>query len=60
MAGSASMGMSRYRGVAWETRASKWRVQIWANGRQVNLGYFVDEEDAARLRDSAAVHLGMG
>ena len=44
----------KYRGVNWETRASKWRVQITVDGIRQHVGYYDDEEDAARAFDDAA------
>lgn len=35
-------------GVVWYKPLNKWRAQIWANGKNINLGYF-DSKDDARL-----------
>lgn len=32
----------------------KWSANIWLNGGQKSLGYFVDENDAAKAYDKAA------
>ena len=45
---------SQYLGVTWYKRNSKWLAQIGKDGKNKNLGYFTNEEDAARARDAAA------
>jgi predicted TIM-barrel fold metal-dependent hydrolase len=45
---------SKYKGVRLEKRSNKWRATIYHDGRNENLGYFVNEEDAARAYDEAA------
>ena len=38
---------SRHRGVSYDVRTDRWRVQIWTNGRQVYIGNFETENIAA-------------
>lgn len=39
---------SKYPGVTWDKRASKWHAQIQVNDKRRHLGYYDDEETAAR------------
>ena len=37
---------SRHRGVSYDVRTDRWRVQVWTNGRQVYIGNFETEKIA--------------
>ncbi|MBA7709536.1 hypothetical protein ES703_118455 [subsurface metagenome] len=45
---------SRFKGVSWHKGRKKWSANIWLNGGQKSLGYFVDGNDAAKAYDKAA------
>lgn len=45
---------SRFRGVSWYKRGKCWHAQIKFEGKQIFLGYFKVEEDAARAYDRAS------
>lgn len=44
---------SQFRGVSWYKQRSKWIAQISVDGKNIYLGLFKIEEDAARARDAA-------
>jgi len=48
---------SIYKGIYWFKRRKKWHARIEHNGKQVCLGYFTSEIEAARAYDAAAVQL---
>jgi hypothetical protein len=50
-------GTSRFKGVAWYTRHSKWRVAFNWQRKTHFVGYFADEEEAARAYDAAILPL---
>jgi hypothetical protein len=41
-------GSSKYVGVSWHKNQSKWRTNIYINGKIKHLGYFTDEKEAAQ------------
>lgn len=53
-ANGGGWGRSKYRGVAWDKRNSRWRASVTKDGRRKNLGRFDTEEAAARAYDAAA------
>jgi hypothetical protein len=42
---------SKYLGVHWYKRHSKWQVYVHMNYKKIHLGYFESEDEAARARD---------
>lgn len=48
---------SPHKGVWWHKRLKKWTAAIGVNYRQKHLGYFDDQEDAAKAYDVAAAKL---
>lgn len=48
---------SKYKGVSWEKRVKKWRSTITYYYKQVHIGTFVNEEDAALAYNEKAKEL---
>ena len=38
------------KGVCWNKRDMKWKAQIMINGKQINLGSFINKDDAINIR----------
>lgn len=51
---SAANSSSRYKGVSWDKRLSKWSASIKVDGKSISLGRFESEISAARAYDQAA------
>ena len=49
---------SRFKGVHWNSNKHKWVAYIRIKGQQKELGRFNSEEEAARIRDTAAIKAG--
>lgn len=48
---------SEYRGVCRHTHSRKWKARIKVGGKKKHLGYFSDEEEAARAYEEAALEV---
>jgi hypothetical protein len=45
---------SIYKGVSWDKEARKWCAGIMVEKKRIHLGYFKNEQDAAKAYDAAA------
>jgi len=53
------LGTSKYKGICWNHRDSKWRSRIYVNRKRIHLGYFSSEKTAAAAYNQAALkHFG--
>lgn len=52
-------GSSKYRGVRWHERNGRWEARIFDNstGKQISLGYYEAEEEAARAYDAESIRI---
>jgi hypothetical protein len=48
---------SKYLGVSWHKNANKWQSSIRFNGKQIHLGIFNNEQDAAKAYNLKAIEL---
>jgi len=46
---------SSYKGVSFNKEKQKWLVQLRTNGKKYHIGYFNNEQDAARAYDEKAI-----
>ena len=52
-------GTTNFKGVSWNKLKNKWVAAIMIDGKTTHLGYFDDEETAARAYDEQAARLGI-
>lgn len=52
-----SAAKSPYKGVGWSSQRHKWQAKIRADGRNLHLGFFTSELEAAYVYDAAAREL---
>lgn len=50
-------GTSKFLGVCWSQRAKKWRSTITHNGKNIHIGYYANEVDAAKAYNAMAKEL---
>ena len=50
-------GTSKYKGVSWDSHNCKWIAMICCNKKQINLGRYHSEIEAAKVYDKAAINL---
>lgn len=50
-------GTSKYKGVWFSKRDQKWKSTIYVNRKQINIGTFINEIDAAKAYDKKAKEL---
>lgn len=47
--------LSGFKGVTWHKRIGKWSARIGVDSKNINLGYFDDPKEAARVYNKAAI-----
>ena len=53
--GKFASAYSVFKGVSWHKRDRRWVAKIKANGRRINLGYFISELAAAKAYNESAI-----
>lgn len=48
---------SQYKGVSWVPRSRPWKAEIRTEGKAIYLGLYMDEKEAARAYDRAALEI---
>ena len=48
-------GSSKYKGVTWNKKSNKWRSNIQLGNKNKHLGYFANEDDAAKAYNQAVL-----
>ncbi|TAN50874.1 MAG: hypothetical protein EPN21_07950 [Methylococcaceae bacterium] len=48
---------SKFKGVSWDSHRGRWRAVIQVARKQITIGRFDDEIDAARARDQKAIEI---
>ena len=56
---SSKNSSSDYKGVSWNEAIKKWAAGIACNRKQINIGYFTCEKEAARAVNNKARELGL-
>jgi hypothetical protein len=51
-----SSNTSGFKGVAWNKQNKQWVAYIYVDNTRIHLGYFLDKNKAAKVRDTAAKH----
>ena len=49
--------LSKYKGVSFDKRYNKWRARLTFNNKTIHIGYYDNEEDAAKAYDVKASEL---
>ena len=52
---AAANSKSKYKGVFWAEHAKKWRVRIKVDGKAIHIGYFSNENDAAKAYNNSVL-----
>ena len=60
LSGRRVTSSSQHRGVSWVKSSSRWVAQITVDGKQLHLGYFAAEEEAAKAYREAGAAIAQG